>query len=388
MKCSVSTKQRVMFYRHEIGLSLRSIATLEEISPSTVFRFDKLPYEPTMNLNAAKISLFKLATVMIQPQEQSIKTKAIVVGAINQLTGYICIGACYLSDRSGYYEAIAQCLNECWAPAGAQVDVSGLLTTQAQRDQREILEDMMVQLHLQETGDSSHTPMARMSFKALKHLKRQLPRHFASLSELRTAIEKLNLELMGTSMVSCLTAKQIQALYVKGATAADQPRYRYAFLDHKHCSVGADGYLEYEQAYYSVPMVYAGLRVVVKADLVRVCIFLEKQKIAEHPRAIYPFQYITYPHHMPTCHLARPTNPVRLQSRASAIGFYVGTMMEYWLEHAKYPEHIYRRSLALFSLAAGTGKSQINRACQKALEREEYSVKSIKKALEEVIDCS
>jgi transposase len=140
--------------------------------------------------------------------------------------------------------------------------------------------------------------------------------------------------------------------------------------------------LREDMHYYSVPYRYRGKQVLVIFTESVVEIFYNNQRIAFHKRDRTPNGYNTVKEHMPSHHKAYSEwNPQRLINWAADVGEHVKAVIEYILAHRKHPEQGYRVCLGILNLAKKYDKERLNKACQKTVYYQNYSLKGIENIL-------
>ena len=77
------------------------------------------------------------------------------------------------------------------------------------------------------------------------------------------------------------------------------PVLEFKSYDEKEATVWRDFHIQYECAFYSVPVQYVGKKVTVKATSDRIRIYYHDKLIAEHRRAVRKWQKSTLPNHIP-----------------------------------------------------------------------------------------
>jgi transposase len=166
----------------------------------------------------------------------------------------------------------------------------------------------------------------------------------------------------------------LQPLPPEKYTRKEFKRYRVYFNYHIH--------LTEDKHYYSVPYRYRGKYVLVIYTESVVEIFYNNQRIAFHKRDRTPNGYSTVKEHMPSHHKAYSEwNPQRLIDWAQNVGEHVQAVIEYILAHKKHPEQGYRVCLGILNLAKKYDKERLNKACQKAIYYQHYSLKGIENIL-------
>ncbi len=77
------------------------------------------------------------------------------------------------------------------------------------------------------------------------------------------------------------------------------PILQYKSYDEKEATVWRDFHIQYDCAFYSVPIRYVGKKVTVKATNDQVRIYYQDKLVAEHRRAVRKWQKSTLPEHIP-----------------------------------------------------------------------------------------
>ena len=77
------------------------------------------------------------------------------------------------------------------------------------------------------------------------------------------------------------------------------PVLQYRSYDERTAVVWRDFHIQFDNAFYSVPVQYIGKTVTVRATNDTVRIYEEKKLIAEHPRAVRKWQKLTQQNHIP-----------------------------------------------------------------------------------------
>lgn len=146
-------------------------------------------------------------------------------------------------------------------------------------------------------------------------------------------------------------------------------------------------YFSPDTHYYSVPWQNKGKRVVVIYTSENVEIYHKNIRIAFHKRDRVVNGYTTLKEHMPAHHqFYADWSPQRMISWGSAVGANVKVMIEKVLESRKFPEQAYKVCLGILNLSKKYGNERLNQACERALQYNCYSYKSIKNMLEKGLD--
>lgn len=210
-------------------------------------------------------------------------------------------------------------------------------------------------------------------------------RIFYTLEELNVAIrdelEKYNAKPMQKSNIS---RKELFEQIEKNALLP-LPLEKYTPKEFKSLKVQFNYhiYLSDDKHHYSVPYRYRAKQVQVIYTDSLVEIFCNKQRIAFHKRDRTHNGYTTVTEHMPSAHRAASDwNPQRLTRWAADLGDYVQVVVSHILAGRQHPEQTYKVCLGILNLAKTFDKERLNKACQRAVEFQNYSLKGIKNILE------
>ncbi|NOH79512.1 hypothetical protein F0231_07125 [Vibrio sp. RE86] len=368
-------KLRLAFYKHKLKLGHREIAQLERISPSTVSRSLQKHDAEALKTPPPTLTVFRLKKLSITPEDQSSHKTALIVGTVNHLTGYTSLRAAYLNDRKGLYEAIADCLIAGGIGKGSNIDTSKWLSNKVAKEQHPILLDLVSQLEGKETQTTYESLFVNARIKSLKAAIRGKWTCFTTLHNLNQELAKLESDTNQRWLTASLSHCDAQFL---GFPSDNKPIKRYHFIDHVQRVVYADCHIEYDHNYYSVPHVYVGHQLNVTASDKHIEIALSHEMKVSHQRSNKSFVYLTKPQHLSSNHIGFSTNQVRLQSRANAIGKYVGLVTKNLFLKCQYPEHAYRGIGRLLRIAPSS-KSSLNSACKLAFERENIDIRFIER---------
>ena len=154
----------------------------------------------------------------------------------------------------------------------------------------------------------------------------------------------------------------------------------------KEVKVGRDCYVNFDQAYYSVPFRLVGQQVWVRGGTREVQIYTRDYKlVATHNRAQYPGRRLTHldhlpPHKVPGLIITR--DACRL--RAAEIGPSTQEVVNVLLDHR--PEDRLRTAGRLLRLAERFSPERLEAACTRALRFDDPSYKTIKHILEQGLE--
>jgi transposase len=209
-------------------------------------------------------------------------------------------------------------------------------------------------------------------------------RIFYSLKELNLAIAEQLESYNAKPMQKLKISRRELFEQTEKATLKTLPQQKYARKHFKQLKVQFNYHVQLREDmhYYSVPYRYRGKHVLVIYTESVVEIFYNNLRIAFHQRDRTPNDYSTVKEHMPSHHQAYSDwNPQRLINWAEQLGEHVKAVVEYILAHRQHPEQGYRVCLGILSLAKRYNKERLNKACQKAVYYQHYSLKGIENIL-------
>ncbi len=185
------------------------------------------------------------------------------------------------------------------------------------------------------------------------------------------------------------TTKQAPLARFRGVEQAllrPLPRVPYDLAIWKQVQVYRDCYVQFEQAYYSVPFRLVGQTVWVRGGLRTVEVSdAAHQVVATHHRASAPGERVTVLDHLPqekVPGLMITREDCRV--RAAAIGPATLQVVEALLAHR--PEDRLRSAGRVLSLAAQTSPARLEAACARALAYETADYGTIRRILDEGLD--
>jgi transposase len=175
---------------------------------------------------------------------------------------------------------------------------------------------------------------------------------------------------------------------VEKAAMKALPEAPYDLVVWKHAKIYRDGYVTFDQAFYSVPH-----RLYPKPGKVWVCggtrqvrTFDEKyQLVATHERALKPGERLTNPNHLPPEKLpGLMQNEISLREDAQAVGPAAAAIVEQLLTDPV----LYRVPTAgrLLRLQKRFGASRLEAACQRALNFDDPSYRTVKRILQQGLE--
>jgi transposase len=165
------------------------------------------------------------------------------------------------------------------------------------------------------------------------------------------------------------------------------PAAPYDLAIWKEATVGVDGHITFDNAFYSVPMgVPRGAKVRVRGGAQSVTLFtLTHEPLATHDRAHHPGQRLTHPDHLPPHKVAGLTvNRDECRSAATAIGPATDHIVTTLLGDPAVDR--LRTVGRLLRLGERYGDVRLEAACQRALQFDEPTYTTVKRILLEGLD--
>ncbi len=213
-------------------------------------------------------------------------------------------------------------------------------------------------------------------------------RAFHSLAELNAAITEKVAELNARAFRGEATSRrelfdELERDHLRALPPGrfELPRWRPATVHIDYHVDGGDGH------FYSVPYRYVRQKVEVRITSATVEVFKNNLRIASHAREYTRRRYVTDPAHMPASHRAQlEWTPERLVSWAGSIAEPTAALVEELLASRPHPEHAYRATLGIISLARRYGNDRVGAACARALAVGAVSYTSVKSILAENLD--
>jgi transposase len=207
-------------------------------------------------------------------------------------------------------------------------------------------------------------------------------RRFSSLSELNAAIREL-VDRLNDRVTRHLGASR-RALFeqIEKPALRPLPSVPYVFAEWKQRTVGLDYHVEVEKHYYSAPHGLLREKVWARITARTVEIFHKGARVAAHVRTSGNRQHTTVRDHMPSSHRRYAEwTPEKLRVRAAGIGPCTGALVEVILRERRHPEQGFRSCLGILRLARTHGRDQLEAACERALEINARSYKSVSSIL-------
>lgn len=199
---------------------------------------------------------------------------------------------------------------------------------------------------------------------------------FFSLSELNKAIKEHTLKHNQTRMQKRDYCREEHFLSNEKPLLQKLPKESFEIKYYKEYQLAQNNhiYLGEDKHYYSAPYQYIGkkLKVVYTRSMVR--IYHQHNQIAVHQRNYTKGTYTTDKEHLCSTHqhyLNR--SPEYYKDKATKLSETLAKLVEMIFTQKKYPEQLYRTCDGLFSLCKKTHIETFNKACQMAINNQNYS---------------
>ena len=166
------------------------------------------------------------------------------------------------------------------------------------------------------------------------------------------------------------------------------PTSRFELATWRKATVHIDYHVDAgDRHYYSVPFRFVRQKVEMRMTADTVEVLKGGVRIASHRREWGRRRYITDPAHMPPSHRAHlEWTPERLVNWAATVSGPTAQLVEKILESRPHPEHAYRASLGMMSLARRYGNDRVEAASIRALAAGAASYSSVKSILAKNLD--
>ena len=147
------------------------------------------------------------------------------------------------------------------------------------------------------------------------------------------------------------------------------PRYPFELSEWTVATVQRDYHVKCGYQYFSVPYIYIGKKVNIRATRDMVEVFFENMRICSHQRNHdYRDKYITDKEHMPDNHRKHGEwNSERFRTWAAKIGPNCCACIEYFMYSVKVEEQSFKTCNALLQLSGKYSPERLERACQRVL---------------------
>lgn len=203
---------------------------------------------------------------------------------------------------------------------------------------------------------------------------------FFDLQSLNTAIAQKNKEHTQTRMQQKPYSREEKFLAEEKMLLQPLPQAPFELKYYKELKVAQNNhvYLAQDKHYYSVPYAYTGMKakLIFTRSIVR--IYVKNELVATHGRNFKAGSYSTVKEHLCSHHqhyLDRsPTYYIKQAARCSPV---FATLVELIFSNGRYPELLYRSCDGLLSLQRKTDAPTFEKACQIAIDYQNYSYRFI-----------
>jgi transposase len=165
------------------------------------------------------------------------------------------------------------------------------------------------------------------------------------------------------------------------------PTQRYQFAEWKKVRANIDYHVEVDRHFYSVPYQLVGQQLEARFTASTVEIFHRGVRVASHPRSSAAYRHTTIAEHRPKSHQAHlEWTPSRLIHWAESVGKATAQVITGILETKPHPEMGYRSCLGILRLAKTYSNERLEAACQRALQLQAFSYRSLSSILKNSLD--
>ena len=212
-------------------------------------------------------------------------------------------------------------------------------------------------------------------------------RRFFSLSELNAAIRELLERLNEREFRKLPGSRRSQFEALDRPALKPLPAMPFEYSEWSKARVRSDYHIEVEEHFYSVPYQLVGREVEVRLTAQGVECLHRGKRVACHVRSRERGKSTTLVEHMPRehRHYAEWT-PQRLVRWAGETGTATAEVVEEILSSRPHPHQGFHSCLGLRSLAKCYGPERLEAACQRALDIQGLSYKSIRSILQNGLD--
>jgi len=166
------------------------------------------------------------------------------------------------------------------------------------------------------------------------------------------------------------------------------PSQRFSSPEWKIAKVNIDYHVEFERHYYSVPFVFVGKKIDLKATSLTIEIYYQGERIAMHLRIRGSTErHHTLPEHMPPAHKAHAEwTPERILNWASDTGPKTEELCKKVLESRRHPEQGFRTCLGIMRLGKEYSPERLEKACTVAIDMRSFRYRVVQDILKNEID--
>jgi len=211
---------------------------------------------------------------------------------------------------------------------------------------------------------------------------------FFSILELNKYLHKLLLEFNNRPFQKIKGSRSSCFEEIDKPALKPLPQIPYVYGEWRKIHVGSDYHISVEGHYYSVPYKYAGsnVNVMISANVIE--IFNKNQRIASHIRSNEEGKQSTQREHLSPAHLHyKECTSEKLIDKAKQVGLKCEALITNILKNSL--RHLQQREktcLGILRLEKSYGAVRLDNACNRALQINAYTFRSIKSILKNNLD--
>ena len=207
---------------------------------------------------------------------------------------------------------------------------------------------------------------------------------FFDLQSLNAAISHKNKEHTQTRMQQKPYSREEKFLSQEKAFLQPLPETAFELKYYRELKVAKNNhvYLAQDKHYYSVPFAYTGMqaKVIFTRSMVRV--YVKGELVATHARSYGQGAYSTVKEHLCSHHqYYLDRSPTFYAKQAAKTSTVFAELVELMFNSGRHPEQLYRSCDGLLSLQRKTEPATFEKACQMAIDNQNYSYGFINKIL-------
>nr|VFJ68313.1 MAG: Transposase [Candidatus Kentron sp. FW] len=205
---------------------------------------------------------------------------------------------------------------------------------------------------------------------------------FFSLLDLNFAIRKLLIQLNDRPFKKLPGSRRHLFESLDKPALKPLPRSAYAYAEWKKVRVNIDYHVELKGHYYSVPYQLVKRELDMRYTANTVECFHKGKRVASHPRSHLQSKHTTLSEHMPEAHRRYGNwSPQRIIRWAQNFGPDTAKLITHILTSRRYPQQGFRSCLGILRLGKTYGDKRLEKACNRVLILNAYSVKSVQSIL-------
>ena len=146
------------------------------------------------------------------------------------------------------------------------------------------------------------------------------------------------------------------------------PALPYEYGEWKKAKVGIDYHVSYDHHHYSVPYIYCGKYVMMRATSRTIEFILDNERIAVHARSYDKYKHTTFKMHMPESHQEQAKHTAEtIEAWAKKIGPETSKLLTVIIGKKDYSQQAIRPCLGILRLSKAYGNARLEKASTKAL---------------------